>query len=150
MAKWETAAALQRRKSWRKFVLTQHAKDGGALYKSVQRSAMEPHLTTLHPGPQGTPNNLATRLRQATDTWGALWKGGRPPIVHPGEPLTPLAGADVHAVLAKLSGEKKRRAQTDGAQRSSLPNHPTGRTDSQSFTISESITTHGRRPYSPV
>ena len=108
LGKWETAVTLQRRKSWRKYVLTQNSKGGGALYKWVQRSNMEPHLTTLKPGPQGAPNNLTTRLRQATEVWGDLWKGGRPHTTHPGDPLPPLTGADIRNVLNRLSGKRAR------------------------------------------
>ena len=64
-------------------------KADGALYKWVQRHQMEPHLTTLHPGQAGVTNTLATRLQQATRTWGELCELGQ---LEPGctDPATPV------------------------------------------------------------
>ena len=67
---------------------------------------MEPHLTTLDPGPQGVTNTLKSRLRHATKIWGDLWKGGKPHVPHKGAQLPPLTGDDIRKVLTKLSGRK--------------------------------------------
>ena len=98
--------AIQRKKGWRKYVATQNAKAGGALYKWVQRHNMEPHLTALNPGPNGVTKTVASRLKQATRTWGELWAGGRPHTPLKGPALTPLTGAQIRQVLTKLSGRK--------------------------------------------
>ena len=110
LKRWGEAVEKQRKRAWSKYVQTNNATGGGKLFKWVQRTQMEVHLTQLKAQSPTGENTLAGRLQAAAATWHLLWEGGRPHIPSFHTALRPLTGEDLRKVLQKLPEGKARGA----------------------------------------
>ena len=107
---WLAAIEKQRRRMWKRYVADQNSKGGGKLYKWVQRTAAEPHLTTLQSENPTGDNTLQGRIHSATEVWHKLWEGGQHHIPTFNHKLRPLTGTDIHKVLKGMSENKAKGA----------------------------------------
>lgn len=101
---WKLRSSVAGRHSWTDGLKTQRRRSGGRIIKWAQRSKAGEGDGGLRSEPDGVLQTSETRLEDAAEAWGGLWRGGDKLPQASGEALEPITGEALRKVLKRQGG----------------------------------------------